>query len=250
MFPLCLQGIRAGLRQGGPGEAPRAAGPRHLCAQRLCLPHKYSKFLIKTYDCVNSAGRTPNLEKPFRHPPHPPPPHAGEPGPVLSLCWPRRSGNRGTGADDMRHLAGRSGEARAGQALSPASGPAVAGLGVGEGGTEQHCPAVPPAGSPAPWGAFPPLQGKTQLSPACATVPRAGCWGEHQRWEHKALQASCQEGVEAPARGRKSEERGSEKEERVNSSPSRSTHADPRGRGKSERDLGVERVSLGFKSQF
>ena len=70
MFPLCLKGIRAGPVAAAPlgGPAPRAASPRHLCTQRRRLPRKYSKFLIKTYDCVNSAGWAPNLEKTFRHP--------------------------------------------------------------------------------------------------------------------------------------------------------------------------------------
>lgn len=70
MFPLCLKGIRAGPVAAAPpgGPAPRAASPRHLCTQRQRLPRKYSKFLIKTYDCVNSAGWAPNLEKTFRHP--------------------------------------------------------------------------------------------------------------------------------------------------------------------------------------
>lgn len=73
MFPLRLKGIRAGpvaATAPAPGEAgPPRAGPRHLCTQRLRLPHKYSKFLIKTYDCVNSAAWAPNLEKPFHRPP-------------------------------------------------------------------------------------------------------------------------------------------------------------------------------------
>lgn len=71
MFPLRLKGIRAGpVAAAAPGEAgPPRAGPRHLCTQRLRLPHKYSKFLIKTYDCVNSAAWAPNLEKPFHRPP-------------------------------------------------------------------------------------------------------------------------------------------------------------------------------------
>lgn len=71
MFPLRLKGIRAGpVAVVAPGEAgPPRASPRHLCTQRLRLPHKYSKFLIKTYDCVNSAAWAPNLEKTFHRPP-------------------------------------------------------------------------------------------------------------------------------------------------------------------------------------
>lgn len=71
MFPLRLKGIRAGpVAAVAPGEAgPPRASPRHLCTQRLRLPHKYSKFLIKTYDCVNSAAWAPNLEKTFHRPP-------------------------------------------------------------------------------------------------------------------------------------------------------------------------------------
>nr|CAI9690602.1 unnamed protein product [Rangifer tarandus platyrhynchus] len=91
-------GIRAGPVAAAPpgGPAPRAASPRHLCTQRRRLPRKYSKFLIKTYDCVNSTGWAPNLEKTFRHPAGRPaarPPHAGSPdlGPPPVPLIPRRT---------------------------------------------------------------------------------------------------------------------------------------------------------------
>lgn len=49
-----------------PGRLAPRAPARGICAHRgLRLPHKYSKFLIKTYDCVNSTGWAPNLEKTF-----------------------------------------------------------------------------------------------------------------------------------------------------------------------------------------
>lgn len=103
MFPLCLKGIRASpVAAAAPGEglAPRAASPRHLCTHRLRLPHKYSKFLIKTYDCVNSTSWAPNLEKAFHHPAAPTrrtlavpfsPLHARELGP----CCPSAPGPNG-----------------------------------------------------------------------------------------------------------------------------------------------------------
>lgn len=226
-FPFaCKESARA-CGRAAPGRPPAPPAPG-ICAHRGCVSHTNTQnFSLKLMTVSTAQAGLLIWKSHFATRPTPRRPTPGKRGHAVPLPA-RRSGNRGTGADDMRHLAGRSGEARAGQALSPASQPAVAGLGVGEEDTEQHCPAVPPAGSPAPWGAFPLLQGKTPLSPACATVPGAGCWGKHQRWEHKALQASCQEGVKAPAGGRRCEERGSEKEERVNSSPSRFTHADPR----------------------
>lgn len=112
MFPFRLKGIRAGpVAAAAPGEAgPPRAGPRHLCTQRLRLPHKYSKFLIKTYDCVNSAAWAPNLEKPFHRPPslsHAGQARAGSSSPASWApghrlrCWlPRaRGGNAGTPPD-------------------------------------------------------------------------------------------------------------------------------------------------------
>lgn len=57
-------------RGAAPGRAPPAQ-PSHLRARRLRLPHKYSEFLIKTYDCVNSAAWPLLWKSHFAAPPRP-----------------------------------------------------------------------------------------------------------------------------------------------------------------------------------
>lgn len=62
MFPVCLQGIRAGLRQGGPGRPPAPPAPG-ICAHRGCVSHTNTQNFSLKLMTVSTAQAGPLIWK-------------------------------------------------------------------------------------------------------------------------------------------------------------------------------------------